>query len=221
MFRAAIASLFVLTTLGGCAGHPATAPVGVIEPAAEEPAWMGIATPADQLRIAQLHARFVAAHAAVPRSRSKMLAAEAALVDPTAAQVLPQLPPGPYYCRLIRFGGSARLASFKPDFCYVNVEEKGLSFTKQTGTNLPEGWILPDGDTRQIFLGTFRREGEPGGKRYGDDPASDIAGIVERVSPFRWRLILTRAGGGATLDLYELVPVPPQVPGATPAAPSG
>ena len=133
--------------------------------------------------------------------------------------MLPQLPPGPYYCRLLRFGGRPRFATFKPDFCYVEAGTDALAFTKQTGENLPEGWIFPDGDTRQIFLGTFRREGEPGGKHYGDDPVHDIAGIVERVSPFRWRLILTRAGGDAALELYELVPVPPEVPGAKPAVP--
>ncbi|RZM36073.1 MAG: DUF4893 domain-containing protein, partial [Sphingomonas sp.] len=33
----------------------------------------------------------------------------------------------------------------------------------------------------------------------------------------RWRMVLSRAGGGALLDVYELVPVTPKVPGAMPA----
>ena len=36
----------------------------------------------------------------------------------------------------------------------------------------------------------------------------------------RWRLVLTQAGNGALLDIYELVPVTPLVPGAKPAVPA-
>ena len=50
--------------------------------------------------------------------------------------------------------------------------------------------------------------------------SQDVAGVIERVSPFRWRLVLTRAGKGALLDVYELVPVTPEVPGAAPAVPA-
>lgn len=206
--------------LAGCATtgkHKRAVGIAVVE---QQPEWAGLATTADYARLAALPAVFAEARAAVPKGRAKLLDAEAALVDPTAAQLMPELPPGPYHCRLVRFGGKARFATFKPDFCYVEAGQKNLSFTKQTGSSLPEGWIYPDGDRRQVFLGVSRRKGDPGGRRYGDNPGHDLAGVVERVSPFRWRLVLARAGAGATLDVYELVPVTPQVPGATAAIPS-
>lgn len=224
MRRAAVILFVLLPALAACATTERGKPAAVTAVIADQPEWAGVATPADQTRLDALPALFAKAVAAVPRNRAGLVTAESALVDPTAAQLLPELPPGPYYCRLVRFGGRARFATYKPDFCYVEVGQKdkpggNLSFTKQTGSNLPEGWIYPDGERRQVFLGAVRRTGERGVRRYGDDPAHDLAGVIERVSPFRWRLILTRAGNGAMLDIYELVPVPPQVPGAQPAVP--
>ena len=225
----ALAGLFGAGLLGGCATTASRmtvkAPAAVVEP---QPEWAGLATPADYARLANLPQVFAQARAAVPGTRAKLLAAETALVDPAAAQLAPELPPGPYHCRLVRFGGRARFATFKPDFCYVETArnaagKSGVSFTKQTATRggtLPEGWIYPDGERRQVFLGAVKRKGETAPRRYGDDPGHDLAGVIERVSPFRWRLILARAEAGATLDLYELVPVTPKVPGATAAIPS-
>lgn len=227
--RRAATILFVLTpALAACATTSArtgintvTKPTAIVE---QPPEWAGLASAADYARLAALPKVFAQARSDVPRTRAKLVAAEAELVDPTAAQLAPALPPGPYHCRLVRFGGKARFATFKPDFCYVDTAQNaagksGVSFTKQTGSSLPEGWIYPDGDRRQVFLGASRRKGEPAGRRYGDNSGSDLAGVIERVSPFRWRLILTQAQGGATLDMYELVPVTPQVPGATAAIP--
>lgn len=219
MPRAAFALLFALPALAACATRQTPEATVVVEAPPEPPTWIKSATAADQAALAALRGRFAAARAAVPRRLAARLRAESALADPYRALPMPQLPPGPYHCRLVRFGGRARFATFKPDFCNVDAGEANAAFTKQTGANLPEGWIYPDSETRQVFLGTLRREGEAGGRRYGDDPARDIAGVIERVSPFRWRLILTRAGDGATLDLYELVPVTPLVPGAPAAVP--
>ena len=232
--RRAATILFALTPalagmLGGCATTAAgrvsvKAPAAVVEP---QPEWAGLATPADYARLTALPKLFAQARAAVPGTRAKLLAAETALVDPAAAQLAPELPPGPYHCRLVRFGGKARFTTFKPDFCYVETAQtaagkSGMSFTKQTasqGGTLPEGWIYPDGERRQVFLGATKRKGDTTARRYGDDPGHDLAGVIERVSPFRWRLVLARAEAGATLDLYELVPVTPTVPGAKATVP--
>lgn len=226
--RRAATILFVLTpALAACATtgartglKTATKPTAIVE----QPEWAGVASPADYARLAALPQVFADARAAVPKARAKLVAAESALLDPAAAQLAPELPPGPYHCRLVRFGGKARFATYKPDFCYVETAKNkagknGMSFTKQTGSALPEGWIYPDGERRQVFLGAIRRQGEATGRRYGDDPVHDVAGVIERVSPFRWRLVMARAQAGATLDIYELVPVTPQVPGATAAIP--
>ena len=224
MRRAAPLLAYSMLALAGCASAPVVPPVVATAPAVtigSEPAgWDVTASASDRQRIAALPATWARARAAVPRRQAAKLKAEGALVDPAAALEAPTLPPGPYHCRLVRFGGRAGFASYAPDFCYVEVEKDSLAFTKQTGTNLPVGWLFPDTHTRQIFLGSFKRPGEAAAPAYGDRPAQDVAGVVERVAPFRWRLVLTQAGNGAMLDIYELVPVTPLVPGAKPAVPA-
>lgn len=182
--------------------------------------WQGIITERDQIDIDRLPALWDRARAAVPARLRKRMADEGALLDPKAAQQLPAMPPGPYHCRLVRLGGRAGFATFKPDFCYVDGDAQRQSFTKQDGENLPGGWLFDDGTTRQIFLGARRRSVQAPVPPYGVDPMRDVVGVVERVSPFRWRLVMPRAGKGALLDIYELVPVTPAVPDAPPAVPS-
>lgn len=208
-----------LLPLAACATTPAPHPAAVVEAVPQPSGWRAIASAEDQRRIDALPQTWLHARAAVPRRLQPKVAAEGKLVEPAALE-LPAPPPGPYRCRLLRFGGRDGFRSFAPDFCYVDGDGKGLSFTKQTGQNLPGGWLHPDTPTRQVFLGSLPKPGASGVPRYGDDPAQDVAGVIERVSPFRWRLVLTRPGKGALLDVYELVPVTPEVPGATPAVPA-
>jgi urease beta subunit len=223
MFRAIIALVLAGSALAGCASRPNALDLGAtvaIEPTQADRAWRKVAVEGDQPVVDGLHDRFARIRAALPRRFARAAEGEGPLLDPAAAQTLPALPPGPYYCRLVRLGGRRGVASFEPDLCYVAAAKDALAFSKQTGSNLPEGYIYEDGDTRAVFLGTFRTAGQPESPGYGVAAGENIVGIVERVSSFRWRLILSRAGGGATLDMYELVPVPPQVPGAKPAVPS-
>ena len=215
-----VALALALMPLAACAPNPVAKPVTTVETAPQPTGWRAIASADDQHRIEQLPGVWLQARAAVPRRMAAKLAAEGKLVEPDAALELPAPPPGPYRCRLLRFGGRAGFQSFAPDFCYVDGDGQGLSFTKQTGSNLPGGWLHADTPTRQVFLGSLPKPGATGVPRYGEDPMQDVAGVVERVSPFRWRLVLTRAGKGALLDLYELVPVTPEVPGAAPAVPA-
>lgn len=216
MRRAAFVLALIPLALGACAAKPrvaaAPAPAATVE-TVETKEWESTARPADQAQIAELPQRWVRAIAAVPRRATAKLRAEGPLAAPVALEA-PTPPPGPYHCRLVRFGGRAGITTFPPDFCYVEAKDGRLSFTKQTGSNLPQGWLYDDTPTRQVFLGTM------GQGRYGDVPQQDVAGVVERVSPFRWRLTLTRAGRGALLDAYELVPVTPEVPGAPRAVPA-
>ena len=181
--------------------------------------WETAVTATDSARLATLGDSWAQARGAVPARLKALLDHEGPLVDPSAALDLPALPPGPYYCRLVRLGGRAGFATFKPDFCIVDGTVHSLSFTKQSGSILPGGWLFPDTDKRQVFLGTFRPARVKVAPAYSTNPAQDVAGVVERVGAFRWRLVLTRAGGGAVLDIYELVPVTPRVPGAVPAVP--
>lgn len=219
MFRALMILAAVAPCVAGCATtrhSAAKRPMVAVETPPERPGWSTIATAEDRARIAALPEHWARARAAVPKRLARRMTEEGALLDPAAALDLPALPPGPYRCRLVRLGGRAGYASFAPDFCYIEGDTNGLSFTKQTGENLPGGWLHPDTDRRQVFLGTFRTGAAKVAPAYGRDPARDIAGVVERVAPFRWRLVLTKAGQGAILDIYELVPVPPAVPGTRP-----
>jgi len=124
--------------LAGCATQPrgesaGKAPAVAADPAPAAPNWTTIATPGDRARLAALGDSWARARAAVPRRLAGRIAAEGALLDPAAALDLPALSPGSYRCRLVRLGGRAGYASFAPDFCYVDGDGAGLSFTKQTG----------------------------------------------------------------------------------------
>ncbi|HKX35703.1 MAG TPA: DUF4893 domain-containing protein, partial [Rhizorhapis sp.] len=43
----------------------------------------------------------------------------------------------------------------------------------------------------------------------GDDPARDLAGYVERVDAFQWRIVMPNPGTDSRLDVLELVPITP------------
>lgn len=220
MRRMVLALVSMVAAMTGCAARTPR-PHGIIEAPQPEPTgWRALATPLDQQQLASLPALWPRALAAVPTRLRPKLKAEGELVDPKVVLELPAPPPGPYRCRLLRFGGRAGFQTFPPDFCYVDGDTAKLSFTKQTGSSLPGGWLHPDGATRLVFLGALPLAGGRGVPLYGLHPTQDVAGVVERVSPFRWRMVVTRAGRGALLDLYELVPVPPAVPGAQPAVPA-
>ena len=217
MLRTSILGAACSLLLAGCAAgsvgplEPVSAPV-VATPPKPVTGWKLFASPADQALLADLPRRFAQARAALPASLNKVIQAEGPLLDPAVTAPLPQLPPGSYRCRLLRLGGSARFRTYPADFCYVDAADDRLAFTKQTGSTLPEGYVYPDTTSSQVFLGTMRAAGETGGRAYGADPTRDLVGLVTRVAPFRWRLVLAHAGRGADLDLYELVPVTPDVP---------
>src|SRR3546814_4047966 len=77
------------------------------------------------------------------------------LLEADAALDHPALPPGSYWCRVVRLGkiaGRNLIESFAPKFCYIRDEEKGLSFTKQSGRDIPAGYLYADGERRYVIL---------------------------------------------------------------------
>jgi hypothetical protein len=208
-----------IVALTGCAAKPVKPLASASATPAAEPAptgWRATASAEDRTRVDALPELWKRALAQVPARLRPKVSGEGALLEPASAQTLPELTPGNYLCRLVRLGGQRGYISYKPDFCYITGEGDKRSFTKQTGTQLPGGWLFADTDKRQIFLGTNRATVAGTAEPYGDNPARDVAAVVERVAPLRWRMVVPHGSGGAVLDIYELVPIPPKVPGAGP-----
>lgn len=200
---------FLLCLLGACQiPHPATtaATVTIEQPQAER-AWQGIIRPEDNTRLQGLATAWSRGLDAARRGFARRIAAEGDLLDPAAALPRALLPPGSYRCRTITLG--SRQAAFRvqgPHFCYVGVEGELISFTKQTGPDRPGGYLYADGDTRSVFIGAAATGRERVPPAYGANPARDVVGVVERVGPFRYRLVVPAPRNGAALEIYELVP---------------
>ncbi|MBR0552066.1 DUF4893 domain-containing protein [Stakelama marina] len=187
----------------------------VATPAAEEPAqpaWRSIAKPEDATMLDGLDEIWSTGLAFATEHSPAKVKAEGAMIEPGAALDHPALPPGSYRCRVIRIGRYADKSGFKsfpPFFCHVkSAGPDQLTFLKQTGTDLPSGWLYPDGDKRYVFLGAQQDEPGDNSLAYGRDRSRDIAGFVERVGPFEWRLVVPHRDPDG-LDIYALTPVPP------------
>jgi hypothetical protein len=98
-----------------------------------------------------------------------------------------------------------------PFFCYVEVEQDLLTIVKQTGSERPAGRLWEDDlATRLVFLGSVALGNKEQPKAYGEDPKRDMAGVLERFGPMRWRLVIPFPAPGARLELFELTPVADQ-----------
>jgi len=195
---------------GGCStlSRPHVAEPLASEPAEADTGWRSIARPEDQQRIAAIDSRLQAALADLPRRLQPRDAADKQLLDPKAARPLPALTPGGYQCRRIRLGGRTKLTRFKPDTCYVKLEDGDrLSYTTLSGGLMPGGWLYPDGDERVVLLATDRPASAKAAPAYGVGGGQNLAGVVERLGPMRWRLTIPRAD---ELDIWELKPWPTQ-----------
>ena len=200
---------------GGCAvgsKEPRAVPSVVVEPERKADQWMAVATPEDESRIARLGLAWQEALAEANRSAASDIRREGALLQPLAARPRPAPTPGSYNCRLIKLGrAGARgpvFERFKPFFCYVEVEGDLLTIVKQTGSQRPAGRLWEDDNAeRLVFLGSLALGNEEQPLAYGDDPKRDMAGVLERIAPFRWRLVIPWPQGTSKLDVFELTPV--------------
>lgn len=174
--------------------------------------WRRIATDADENRLDRLGLAWTEALADARKQSRREVAAEGDLLKPLAALPRPAPTPGSYNCRMIRLGAKSAKAiafeKFKPFFCYVEVEGDLLTIVKQTGSQRPAGRLWEDDDpNRLIFLGTLALADEEQPSAYGDDPRRDMAGVLERIAPFRWRLVIPWPQSPSKLDVFELTPV--------------
>ena len=190
-------------------------PAVVVEPQRKSDEWTAVATPADESRIARLGLAWEEALAEARKGSAAEVNREGALLRPDAALARPAPTPGSYNCRMIRLGRAkakgAVFERFKPFFCYVEVEGDLLTIVKQTGSQRPAGRLWEDDNSeRLIFLGSLALGNEEQPLAYGDDPKRDMAGVLERIAPFRWRLVIPWPQGTSKLDVFELTPVAKQ-----------
>jgi hypothetical protein len=196
-------------------GDRPRAVVSVNAPSRAE-AWMGIASPADIRRLANVTGAWAAGLA--DARRADFIAAvrdEGTLLKTGAGLARPAPTPGSYNCRLVRLGSTGKgkpvFEKFKPFFCYVEVEGNLLTIVKQTGSTRPAGRLWEDDDPRRlIFLGSLALGDEEAPLAYGENRKRDMAGIFERIGPFRWRLVIPWPQDGAKLNVFELTPVTDQ-----------
>ena len=202
--------------VAGCMPKPKPAPtvtprVEVGQPLKSD-AWKQVATDADEDRIARLGLAWQEALADARRGFADDIHREGALLRPRSSLARPAPTPGSYYCRLIKLGKatakSKAYESFKPFFCYVEIEGDLLTIVKQTGSQRPAGRLWEDDDsTRLIFLGSLALGDEQQPLAYGDNPKRDMAGVLDRIGPFKWRLVIPWPQSTSKLDVFELTPV--------------
>ncbi len=121
-------------------------------------------------------------------------------------------PPGDYDCRMVKLGRRGGVGAVYGDQdwsrCRVGASEragdaqglKGLD-----GRQRPVGTLYADTDARVVFLGSMTLADERP-LAYGRDTGRDMVGMVERIGPARWRLVLPRPAYQSILDLLELRP---------------
>ena len=214
-----IIAVSALALLAGCETRPrgdGPRPVVSVEAPNKSEAWRAIASSDDARRLANITGAWAAGLADARKADFvTAMREEALLLQTDAALPRPAPTPGSYNCRLIRLGstgkGKPALERFKPFFCYVEVEGDLLTIVKQTGSTRPAGRLWEDDDPdRLIFLGSLALGDEQQPLAYGEDAKRDMAGIFERIAPFRWRLVIPWPQDGAKLNVFELKPVAEQ-----------
>ena len=194
---------------------PGVTPTITVGPALKSEEWKAVALPADEDRLDRLGLAWAEAVAEATKTNPADLRREGVLMRPRSGLERPEPTPGSYNCRLIQLGRKAArgraFESFKPFFCYIEVDGGQLTFTKQTGSQRPSGRLWADDDPRRmIFLGSMAHGAQDAALAYGDDPKRDMAGTFERIGPFRWRLVIPWPQDKSKLDIYELTPVADQ-----------
>jgi hypothetical protein len=211
-----VLSIAMFAAIQGCATKPAL-PASVhpsveVGPPLKSAAWRAVATAADRDRLDRLGLAWAQALDEANKSNAADVRKEGKLLLPRSALPRPDPTPGSYNCRLITLGKATAKGkpyeTFKPFFCYVEVEDNLLTIVKQTGSQRPAGRLWEDDDsTRLIFLGSLALGDETAPLAYGDDPKRNMAGVLERIAPFRWRLVIPWPQSDSKLDVFELTPV--------------
>lgn len=207
MFAAALASLLLLPACGGGRDRD-----GDTRPAPVQANWRTIVTQADRERLRTWRDAWTQGLAKVtaPADIAK-IAAAGVLLQPDAAQMEPTPPAGDYRCRVVKIGakdvGGMNYVAAPPGACRIAREGDVLSFARLDGPQRPAGLLFPDDGGRLVFLGSMILGDETRALDYGRDPERDVAGLLERIGPRRWRMVLPFPHWESTVEVVELVPV--------------
>ena len=174
--------------------------------------WHKVATAADRGRLRNWRQAWNDALAkARAAGHGRAIAAQGVLFDPDRELAGARPPAGDYRCRVFKLGaqrpGNRDFAVFPAFRCRIDPEGQALSFYKIGGAQRPVGLVFDDGRYRQVFLGTLMLGDERSPIDYGRDGSRDMAGLIERVGPQRWRLVLPYPRFESLLDVIELVPM--------------
>ena len=175
----------------------------------EAEAWRNVASARDLAALDGLPGRWQQALAAGRSANlSRRIAAEGPLLAPEGRLERAAPAPGSYRCRYVRPGGRKWVSSAQ-GFCYIGVESGQLSLaTELRGLRLGGYlWELKGGE-RLVFLGGAVPAGGKTARAYGEDPARDASGLVERIGEFRYRLTLPEPSPGSGLTVVELIAAP-------------
>ena len=173
--------------------------------------WHLVASQADRDRLARWRTAWITGlDKAAAAGHSAQIAAQGALLKPDLALDDPLLPAGDYSCRVIKMGAQTQglldYVAYPTFTCRVTVEEGRIHLAKIGGSQRPVGDIFPDEPRRMIFLGAMMLGDESRPLPYGRDAERDMAGIVERVGPLRWRVAFPYPRWESIVDILELVP---------------
>ena len=204
----------LMASLPACQPQTTPPPAAATVEIVPDPAWRSSASADDLARIDGIGSAWTEALTAARRRFARQVEAEGDLLNPDAALPFPAPTPGNYMCRWIRLGsneqGARAFIAYRSFFCFIGAEGDLLSLTKQTGSDRPSGYLFEDGPRRMIFLGSLALGDEGAPRAYGEDPSRDLAGAVERIGSFRFRLVVPRPRSGALLEVIELTPAPVQ-----------
>lgn len=210
-------SCAVAAGLSGCAGlaEPRQQKAASVSVEVEEAeSWRSTASPRDAGLIDAIDTIWGSALAALRgKGQARAIAARGALLEPGGALARAAPAPGPYRCRLVRIGATAPRARpisvSAESFCFVGVEDAQLTLTSDIPSRRFGGYLWETREShRLVFLGAGPASGRRTASAYGEDPGRDLAGRLERIGEFRYRLVLPVPGAEAQMQVLELSAAP-------------
>jgi hypothetical protein len=174
---------------------------------AQPTVWRLVITEADRSRLRNWRdAWMLGLGQARAAGEGQEIAGEGALLDPDAGLENPILPDGDYDCRTIKLGRKGASGPAFATYPAASCRVSGGRLSKLGGAQRPSGLLWPFDATRLIFLGAMSLGDEPRALDYGRDDDRNMVGLVERIGPRRWRLVLPQPNWESQLDVIELVP---------------